>query len=69
MAEMTLDCPDCGQELTFEQVHPEPGDCPDAPDGNCPEWLCTSCGTALLIGLVSLSCEPVAYDDTCALVA
>jgi len=26
------------------------GDGPDTPDGDCPEWSCTACGAALLIG-------------------
>jgi hypothetical protein len=32
----------------FEQAHDVPGDCPDSPDGLCPEWSCTGCGTVLL---------------------
>ncbi|MGA3151499.1 MAG: hypothetical protein ACLPN6_13360 [Streptosporangiaceae bacterium] len=69
MAEMTRNCPDCGHDLPFEQVHAGPGDCPDAPDGVCPEWLCSSCGAALLIGLIELSFEPAAYDSARARVA
>jgi hypothetical protein len=33
----------------FERMHEAPGSCPDAPDGQCPEWLCTGCGAAELI--------------------
>jgi hypothetical protein len=43
-------CRDCGGERPFEQFHA--GDCPDVPDGECPEWGCASCGAALIIGLV-----------------
>ena len=41
-------CQDCGGEQLFEQPHTTPGSCPDAPDGMCPEWLCTECGGGLL---------------------
>jgi hypothetical protein len=41
-------CQDCGGEQLFEQMHETPGSCPDAPDGQCPEWLCTGCGAAEL---------------------
>jgi hypothetical protein len=39
-------CEDCGGERLFEQPH-DAGSCPDSPDGRCPEWSCTECGTAL----------------------
>jgi hypothetical protein len=39
-------CEDCGGERLFEQPH-ETGSCPDSPDGRCPEWACTDCGTAV----------------------
>jgi len=29
------------------------GSCPDAPDGRCPEWMCTGCGAALLIDVAA----------------
>jgi hypothetical protein len=41
----------------FEQHH-EMGSCPDAPDGECPEWACTGCGAALLAGFVLYHAEP-----------
>jgi hypothetical protein len=43
-------CADCGDELPFEQFHA--ADCPDVP-GDCPEWGCTACGAALIIGMVT----------------
>lgn len=43
-------CPDCEQDRPFEQYHPQ--SCPDAPDGQCPEWACTVCGAAFIVGFV-----------------
>jgi len=46
----TLPCPTCGGDTDFEQ--------PTCIDGHtedgraCPEWACTDCGTALVIGAV-----------------
>jgi hypothetical protein len=45
-SELYRDCPECGQDRLFEQPHM--ADCPDTPDGECPEWGCTACGTALI---------------------
>ena len=42
-------CPDCGAGRLFEPCHAA-ASCPDAADGDCPEWSCTDCGAALLIG-------------------
>jgi hypothetical protein len=47
-------CGECGEERLFEQFHAEPASCPDGPDGDCPEWGCTACGEALIIGLRAL---------------
>jgi len=61
------DCPGCGSEREFVQLHPGPGRCPDSPDGRCPEWCCNACGTALLEGpqpvrseLIAASARPAA---------
>jgi hypothetical protein len=51
MTHPTRYCTGCGTQQPFEQFHAEPGSCPDAPDGDCPEWGCTGCGDALIIGL------------------
>jgi hypothetical protein len=51
MTHLTRYCTGCSAERQFEQFHVEPGSCPDAPDGDCPEWGCTACGDALIIGL------------------
>ena len=45
-------CPGCGGDEPFEQVHPDQhaGDrCPDV-DGECPEWVCTGCGAGVFMG-------------------
>jgi hypothetical protein len=42
-------CADCGGNQPVEQFHA--AGCPDAPAGDCPEWGCTACGAALIIGL------------------
>ncbi|TVZ03409.1 hypothetical protein EAS64_23720 [Trebonia kvetii] len=47
-------CPGCGGDEPFEQVHPgrHAGDrCPDV-DGECPEWVCLGCGAAVVMGTV-----------------
>jgi hypothetical protein len=49
MGPMFRPCQDCGGEQLFEQMHETPGSCPDAPDGQCPEWWCTGCGAAELV--------------------
>jgi hypothetical protein len=53
MTQMVRYCRDCAKDRPFEQHH-RPGRCPDAPDGDCPEWSCTACEAALLIGVVPL---------------
>jgi hypothetical protein len=54
VARMTLlsrHCDGCNEERLFEQFHAEPASCPDVPDDDCPEWACTVCSDALIIGL------------------
>jgi len=48
---LTRYCTGCNEERPFEPFHASPADCPDVPDGDCPEWGCTVCGDALFIGL------------------
>ena len=50
MAQIVRHCPDCGWDHPFEQFHGQLAICPDTPDGDCPEWSCTACGAALMIG-------------------
>jgi hypothetical protein len=52
MAQTFRPCSECGGERLFEQHHDGPGSCPDSADGECPEWSCTGCGSALLAGFV-----------------
>jgi hypothetical protein len=47
-------CPGCGGDEPFEQVHPggrAAGRCPDA-RGECPEWACPACGAGVFMGTV-----------------
>jgi hypothetical protein len=54
MTQIVRYCRDCAEGRPFEQHHHRPGRCPDAPGGECPEWACTVCGAALLIGVLPL---------------
>lgn len=38
-------CHNCAQRTDFEQPP-----CPDGHGPDCPEWYCTRCGTATLVG-------------------
>jgi hypothetical protein len=49
MTLVTRYCRECGQDQGFGQPHD--GHCPDVPDGDCPEWVCTGCGAALITGI------------------
>ncbi len=40
-----MHCPVCDTERNFEQPP-----CTDGHGPDCPEWVCTECGTALLVG-------------------
>jgi hypothetical protein len=46
------DCPECDDVRLFEQPHPD--DCPDTADGECPEWVCTVCGAALITAAIPI---------------
>ena len=43
-------CPGCGADEPFEQIHA--GECPDV-DGDYPEWACTACGAGVIMGMTS----------------
>jgi hypothetical protein len=47
-------CHDCGRDQAFDQPHEGMESCPDSPDGECPEWVCTGCGAALVTGVYFL---------------
>ena len=48
-------CPGCGADEPFEQVHP--GECPDV-GGECPEWACIACGAGVFMGTVVIGTIP-----------
>ncbi len=60
MSQPLGDCPGCGGDEPFEQIHL--GDCPDT-GGECPEWACPACGAAVIMGTVLSAdvpaCRPV----------
>ncbi|MDQ1715250.1 MAG: hypothetical protein QOC60_1195 [Frankiaceae bacterium] len=45
-----LDCPACAGEQPFEQ----PG-CLDHHGVDCPEWFCSACGAAVVLGYSSIT--------------
>ena len=57
MGMMTRYCRECDRDQLFDQPHDGQG-CPDVPDGECPEWACTWCGSALFTGFPSVLAEP-----------
>ena len=58
MAEIIRSCPDCGQDRAFEQHHGESALCPDAVDGDCPEWYCLACGATMVTGEIRFLIHP-----------
>jgi hypothetical protein len=58
MSEIIRRCPDCGQDRAFAQHHGESAWCPDAVDGDCPEWYCLVCGATVLTGEVPVPIRP-----------
>jgi hypothetical protein len=62
MSQPLGNCPGCEGDEPFEQIHA--GDCPDA-GGDCPEWACTGCGAAVIMGTaltaVAGGAAPAAY--------
>jgi len=48
MTQPVGNCPGCGGDEPFEQVHPSDW-CPDA-GGECPEWVCSACGAGVFMG-------------------
>jgi Protein of unknown function (DUF3000) len=57
MSQPLGNCPGCGGDEPFEQIHP--GDCPDAVGDECPEWACTACGAAVIMGTLPAADVPV----------
>ena len=52
-------CPACGADEPFEQVHT--GVCPDVV-GECPEWACAVCGAGVIMGSIFMGAAG-AIDD------
>jgi hypothetical protein len=49
-------CPGCGGDEPFEQVHPgthADNQCPDT-DGECAEWVCSACGAGVFMGTMTM---------------
>jgi hypothetical protein len=63
MAQIVRYCADCGWDRPFEQIYDLPGECPDCPEGDCAEFACTDCGSALLIGVAWFSSRPAAAAE------
>jgi len=59
-------CPGCGGDEPFEQVHSgwhSDDQCPDSADGaagECTEWLCSGCGAGVFMGTVIISVSAAA---------
>jgi hypothetical protein len=54
-------CPGCGGDEPFEQVHSgrhADDRCPDT-GGECAEWVCSACGTGVIMGTV-VAMDPAA---------
>ena len=59
MSKLLGNCPGCGCDELFEQIHLD--GCPDAGGGECPEWACTACGAAVIMGTLP-GAETPAYQ-------
>jgi hypothetical protein len=53
-------CPGCGADEPFEQVHGV-GVCPDVV-GECPEWACAVCGAGVIMGSIFTGAAGVVGD-------
>jgi len=49
-----LPCPECRTERAFAQPP-----CADGHGPECPEWFCTACGAAVVVGFEPEVSEPV----------
>ena len=57
MEHPTWPCPSCGQDTEFEQPVCADGHTDDG--GECPEWTCVDCGSAVVMGELSLVADVV----------
>ena len=53
-------CPTCDDESVF--VQPPCADGHTADGGECPEWACADCGTALLSGPFPVAAAPACLE-------
>lgn len=59
-------CPGCGGDEPFEQVHPgchADDQCPDqfpGSGGGCSEWVCSACGAGVFMGTVIMATSAAA---------
>jgi hypothetical protein len=62
MGLMTRHCRECGRDQLFDQPHAatEAGRGCEAGD-DCPEWACTGCGAALIMGFPGLITSTAAF--------
>jgi hypothetical protein len=61
-------CPGCGADESFEQVHSGwyvddqcPGSASGA-EGECTEWVCSGCGAGVFMGTVIMNVSAAAAD-------
>jgi hypothetical protein len=54
-------CPGCGGDEPFEQVHANDR-CPDT-GGECPEWACSACGAGVFMGTVIIGTPAPVADQ------
>ena len=54
-------CPGCGGDEPFEPVHADIP-CPDS-GGECPEWVCLSCGAGVFMGTMSMGSPAAGADE------
>jgi hypothetical protein len=47
-------CPPCGEIREFVQPP-----CADGHDGECPEWACVDCGSAVVLGDAAVAADVV----------
>jgi hypothetical protein len=67
MTQPLRNCPGCGGDEPFEQVHAD-GPCPDTRD-ECPEWVCSSCGAGVFMGTMSMGSPAAGADEVTTVLA
>ena len=54
-------CPGCGGDEPFEQVHPD-----GHAGGECTEWVCSGCGAGVFMGTVITGSSAAGTGETAA---